>query len=154
MLMIQAIHQHFKEDPYRFEECAAELWRMSAGNSVVELQVTRRSRDGGCDAIGKYALRPSGDRVMIDFAIEAKCYAPGGKSVGVREMARLISRLRHRQFGVMVTTSCVDEQTYKEIREDGHPIVVLSARDIHETLIKSGITTLALTEEWLQRFFA
>ncbi|MCP1762460.1 O-acetyl-ADP-ribose deacetylase (regulator of RNase III) [Bradyrhizobium japonicum] len=36
--------------------------------------------------------------------LEAKCYG-SGNSVGVREMSRLISRLRHRQFGVLVTTS-------------------------------------------------
>jgi hypothetical protein len=33
---------------------------------------------------------------------------------GVREMSRLISRLRHRQFGVLVTTSYVDNQAYRE----------------------------------------
>jgi len=45
-------------------------------------------------------------------------------------MSRLISRLRHRQFGVLVTTSYVDSQAYREIKEDQHPIVVIAAADI------------------------
>ena len=54
--------------------------------------------------------------------------------VGVRETSRLISRLRHRQFGVLVTTSHLDTQAYQEIREDGHPVVVLAGRDIADIL--------------------
>lgn len=60
---------------------------------------------------------PAADPVAVEFALEAKCYAPG-HGVGVRETSRLISRLRHRQFGVLVTTSHLDRQAYKEIRED------------------------------------
>jgi hypothetical protein len=44
------------------------------------------------------------DRISLDFALEAKCYAPEN-GVGVKELSRLISRLRHRQFGILVTTS-------------------------------------------------
>jgi hypothetical protein len=40
--------------------------------------------------------------VKIDFALEAKCNAETN-SVGVREVSRLISRLRHRNFDVFVT---------------------------------------------------
>lgn len=78
--------------------------------------------------------------ITIDFALEAKCYATSN-SVGVREMSRLISRLRHRQFGILVTTSYVDRQAYREIKEDRHPIIIVSARDIVAILKKSGIGT-------------
>ena len=71
-------------------------------------------------------------------------------------MSRLISRLRHREFGVMVTTSAVDKQAYEEIRTDGHPIVVMSGRDITDTLIENGISTkaqcLAWIESWMTHF--
>jgi Restriction endonuclease len=43
-----------------------------------------------------------------------------GNSVGVKELARLISRIKHREFGVLVTTSYVNEQAYREVRDDGH----------------------------------
>jgi hypothetical protein len=56
--------------------------------------------------------------VKVDFALEAKCYNPSDtRGVGVKETARLISRLLHRQFGVLVTTAFVGETAYKEIRQ-------------------------------------
>jgi Restriction endonuclease len=63
------------------------------------------------------------DPVYAEFSLEAKCYQPGfdGKvvnTIGVREVSRLISRIRHRQFGVLVTTSVVAPQAYEEVRED------------------------------------
>jgi hypothetical protein len=55
--------------------------------------------------------------------MEAKCYSPN-HSVGVHEMSRLISRIKHRQFGALVTTSYVNNQAYKEVKEDQHPILI------------------------------
>ena len=73
--------------------------------------------------------------------MEAKCYAPTSP-VGVRELSRLISRLRHRQFGIMVTTSFVHDQAYREIKEDAHPIIVVSGVDIVWLLRTHGLGTL------------
>ena len=75
-------------------------------------------------------------------------------SVGVREMSRLISRLRHRQFGILVTTSYVDVQAYREIKEDGHPIVVISGGDIADLLKLNGHSTAEAVTLWLQSEFA
>ena len=68
-------------------------------------------------------------------------------------MSRLISRLRHRQFGVLVTTSCVDLQAYKEIKEDQHPIVIIAARDMAELLRESGLGTADAVRRWLHEEF-
>lgn len=87
--------------------------------SVDRIDVTRPWRDGGRDAVGDYLLDPSSDPVAVEFALEAMCYGQAN-GVGVREASRLISRLWHRQFGVLVTTSHLDAQAYREIREDGH----------------------------------
>ena len=75
--------------------------------------------------------------------------------VGVRDMSRLISRLRHRQFGVLVTTTWVNLQAYKEIKEDQHPIVVVSAADIVELLRREGGkgSALATVAAWLAEEF-
>jgi len=54
--------------------------------------------------IKAHLLGPASDPVAVEFALEAKCYA-ANHGVGVRETSRLIFRLRHRQFGVLVTTS-------------------------------------------------
>ena len=51
--------------------------------------VTRPS--GGRDAIGTYRVGQLADRISLDFALEAKCYAPEN-GVGVKELSRLISQ--------------------------------------------------------------
>jgi len=137
--LLELVHVHFKDRPHGFEQFAADIWRMSQPN-VDKVDVTRPWRDGGRDAVGDYLLGPKSDPVAVEFALEAKCYAPGN-GVGVRETSRLISRLRHRQFGVLVTTAHVDAQAYKEIRDDGHPVVILAGRDVTDILKDKGIDT-------------
>jgi hypothetical protein len=152
--LLALVCDHFARNPYGFEQFAADLWAASERN-VDKIDVTRPWRDGGRDAIGDYLIGPPTDPVAVEFALEAKCYAPGN-SVGVRETSRLISRLRHRQFGVLVTTSHVDAQAYREIREDGHPVVILAGRDVVEMLKGSGLDTVTalrrhLCEKYPQR---
>lgn len=64
-------------------------------------------------------------------------------------MSRLISRIKYRQFGVMVTTNVVDSQAYKEVVEDGHPILILAAADIARILIEGGVTPENV-DSWLE----
>ncbi|MBZ5625898.1 MAG: restriction endonuclease [Acidobacteriia bacterium] len=99
--LVRCIYDYFKENPYGFEHCAARLAGLMDPNIKIET-VTRPSVDGGRDAIGTYRVGPLADRISLDFALEAKCYAPEN-GVGVKELSRLISRLRHRQFGILVT---------------------------------------------------
>lgn len=61
-------------------------------------------------------------------------------------MSRLISRIRYRQFGVLITTSYVDSQAYQEVVEDGHPILVVSATDIARILKVNSITSEDIDE--------
>jgi hypothetical protein len=152
--VIRVVHQYFNKvltDPVRFEECAVALWRLAAA-STGEVELTRPWRDGGRDAVGSYLLGPPADRIAVEFALEAKCYAIG-HAVGVKETSRLISRLRFRQFGVFVTTSYFHQQAYKEIRQDQHPVVLICARDIVDLLARIGVTTGRDTSSWLQSQF-
>jgi hypothetical protein len=149
--LIALVHSHFASNPYGFEQFAADLWAASERN-VDKVDVTRPWRDGGRDAVGDYLIGPPSDPVAVEFALEAKCYALGN-SVGVRATSRLISRLRHRQFGVLVTTSHVDTQAYREIRDDGHPVVILAGRDLVEMLKRSGYDTpTALGKHLLEKY--
>nr|WP_273864931.1 restriction endonuclease [Pseudomonas sp. B3G-3] len=145
------MNEHFKKAPFAFEACAAHIVRLCLPNTV-ELDLTRPYRDGGRDGIGKLRIGRQEASVLVDFAIEAKCYSPKN-SVGVREMSRLISRLRHRQFGVLITTSWVNTQAYKEVVEDGHPVMILSGRDIIELLEAAGLHSYSAVTEWLQSSF-
>jgi hypothetical protein len=134
------VHHHFSSNPVAFENFAAELWVRSDPH-VAAVEVTRPSRDGGRDAIGEYRLGPGVDPVRLHFALEAKCYDPDGGGIGVKMVSRLISRIKHREFGVFVTTAHIGDQPYREVREDGHPIVFLVARDMVEILKKMGLAT-------------
>lgn len=150
-MIVEAICLHFKGRPHAFEYCAAALARMMIPD-IASLDVTRPSRDGGRDAIGQLRVGTGPSGILVDFALEAKCYTPP-TAVGVKDMSRLISRLRHRQFGVIVTTSCVDLQAYKEIKEDGHPILVIAAQDIVELLRRNGRGSLDAVRSWLNEEF-
>lgn len=68
-------------------------------------------------------------------------------------ISRLISRIRHRQFGVLVTTSTVRRQAYQEVREDRHPIIFISGKDIAEILIKAGYNTQKSVNDFLNSEF-
>jgi len=148
--IVSSVFSKFKDEPVRFERCAGRICEMLL-EKVTHIEVTRPSRDGGRDAVGKYLVGTSANGVEVEFALEAKCYS-AEHSVGVRELSRLISRLRHRQFGVLVTTSYVGTQAYQEIKDDKHPIVIVSGRDIAEILEKNGLAGKVELTSWLSQF--
>ncbi|MEU0646144.1 restriction endonuclease [Streptomyces umbrinus] len=149
--ILEAIREHFRGRESDFESCAVAIWRLIAPRTGA-CDVTRPSRDGGRDAIGQYILGPTANTVTIDFALEAKCYA-ATNSVGVREVSRLISRIRHRNFGVLVTTSYFHKQVQEEVHEDGHPIALICGRDIVDVLRQHGHTTVGAVQKWLEQSF-
>ncbi|MFE1937536.1 restriction endonuclease [Streptomyces sp. NPDC059474] len=149
--MLEEIRQYFHGRESDFEACAVAIWRLIAP-ATGAVDVTRPSRDGGRDAVGAYVLGPPASPISIDFALEAKCYGPGN-GVGVREVSRLISRIRHRNFGVLVTTSHFNQQVQSEIHEDGHPIALVCGRDIVDALRQHGRTTVSAVRGWLQQGF-
>lgn len=155
--LLGVVYDHFKEAPIAFEAFAARIFQMHDQRVIID-EITRASVDGGRDAVGRYLLGLSDDPVYAEFSLEAKCYRPassgeGASTVGVREVSRLISRIKHRQFGVLVTTSVVGRQAYEEVREDKHPIIFLSGKDIADILTSNGFNTRELLSALLQREF-
>ncbi|MEU5886840.1 restriction endonuclease [Streptomyces sp. NPDC047461] len=149
--ILDAIRSHFHGREHDFEACAVAIWRLVAPRTGA-CDLTRPSRDGGRDAVGQYILGPAAATITIDFALEAKCYA-ATNSVGVREVSRLISRLRHRNFGVLVTTSYFHKQVQDEVHEDGHPIALVCGKDIVDVLRQHGHTTVGAVQHWLEQSF-
>ena len=145
--IIRAIHSYFEKYPHNFESCAAAIAMMMLPD-ITSLDLTRPSRDGGRDATGKMRIGYGAASILVDFALEAKCYGPN-HGVGVREISRLISRLRHRQFGILVTTSYLDVYAYKEIKEDQHPVIVIAASDIVELLFRNGYQNATAVSNWV-----
>jgi hypothetical protein len=151
MAILKGVYNYFSANSYGFEKCAAELAKLMDRN-VVSYDLTRPWVDGGRDAIGKYRIGMGENSIDVEFALEAKCYGLKN-AVGVKETSRLISRLRHRQFGIFVTTSYVHRQAYKEIKEDRHPVIIISASDIVKILKRAGYSTESAAIRWLKANF-
>ena len=155
--MLQSLHDYFieKDRGYSFEQFACALVEQLDEN-VVSVDVTRPFKDGGIDGIGKYRLFGTGTHsVLVDFYLQAKCYDPYSRSVRTKDTSRLISRIKNRQFGIMVTTSFVDQQAYQELLDDGHPVVLVTGRIIIDILFdRFEIRSVKALTDWLEREFS
>lgn len=151
MEMLKCLQQYFysKDRGYSFEKFAADLTQYM-DSSVVDINVTRPYKDGGLDAEGRYRIFQNVENtVYVEFYLQAKCYKPTN-AVVVSDTARLISRIKDRQFGIMFTTSYVAIQAYEEILKDGHPIVIINGKNIIEYIFNElEIRTVLDLEKWL-----
>lgn len=145
--ILSLVHNTYSGDPFAFEAAAVEIARLVMPD-ITGCDVTRPWRDGGRDAVGMYRIGTGRSSIEVEFALEAKCYDPKGKGVGVRELSRLLSRLRHRQFGILITTSYLAPQAYTELQQDKHPVVIISGMDLVRTL-KRRVGSFELINKWL-----
>jgi hypothetical protein len=120
-----------------FEFAAAALVQLMDPR-FVELVVTPAVKDGGRDVVGRYRVGHDLHQVMLNACVEAKHWNPMS-AIGVKPMMRLVSRLKHRDVGVFVTTSFFDAQVQEELIEDRHPVLLVSGGDIARLLIQKEI---------------
>ena len=147
--ILSEVYEYFKGYDHLFEGFAGEIYEMSERKARIDA-VTRASADGGRDAYGRLFVGIPEDQIEMDFSLEAKCWRIDS-GCGVKFTSRLISRIRHRQFGVFVTTSYVAKQAYEEIRTDSHPIIIISGGDIAKILILTGLNSPSSVREFLER---
>ena len=151
--MLKYLQKYFieKDRGYSFEQFAADLTRY-IDNSIADINVTRPFKDGGFDAEGRYKIFSNVENIVyVDFYLQAKCYNPETTSIGVKDTARLISRIKDRQFGIMFTTSYISKQAYEEILNDGHPIVFINGKNIIDFIYSElEIRSLEKLMEWLK----
>lgn len=122
-----------KDRGYSFEKFSVDIIKEMNSN-IKKIEITRPYKDGGFDAKGKYTIfKNTENSVDIDFYVQAKCYSIN-HSIGVADTARLISRIKNKQFGILFTTSYIANQAYNEIIEDGQPVVIINGRNIIEFL--------------------
>lgn len=145
--ILSILYEKYHKNPFDFESAAVQIARLFMPD-IGPCEITRPWRDGGRDAVGTYRIGIGRSSIEVEFALEAKCYDPKGKGVGVRELSRLLSRLRHRQFGILVTTSYLASQAYTELKEDKHPVVIISGRDI-VGILKNKIGSLDMISKWI-----
>ena len=155
--MLQTLHDYFIEldRGYSFERFACDIVQKLDRN-VVTIEVTRPFKDGGIDGIGKYKVFDKRTHsILVDFYLQAKCYKPFSSSVDVNDTARLISRIKDRQFGIMVTTSYVSKQAYEELLEDEHPIVLITGKDIIDYIFDAEeIQSVNALKTWLVKNYS
>ena len=150
LCILEAILETVKDNPFDFEFIAAEIFKMVEPR-VFDIEITRKTADGGRDAFGRIRLGGDdgeSDGIFVEFALEAKAFSVNN-GVGVKETSRLISRLRHRQVGVLITTSYLANQAYKELRVDNHPVIIISGGDICKILKRRGLSSRALILDWV-----
>jgi hypothetical protein len=148
MQILNIIYDYFKDCDRGFEHMAKRVVELM-DKGYQDIDLTQYGPDGGRDAVGKYTLGHIGDSIKLTFAVEAKCWDPNGSGVGFKETSRLISRLRHREFGIFVTTSYLRKNAYEEIRDDMHPVIVIAGLDLVRILGESGYTTAEDVHKWL-----
>lgn len=148
--ILRIIQERFGEKDYvGFEKLSAILMLLMDSN-YRNVYLTRPKKDGGRDAVAEYVIKTPGDELIVECAMEAKCYDPdSSKGVGVRETSRLISRIRNRQFGVLITTSHINKQAYQEVKDDGHPILFITGKDIVDLLREKENITSDTIDQWL-----
>ncbi len=131
-----------------FEYAAAELVKLM-DERFIELEVTPQSRDGGRDVIGLYRVGHDEHQLRLSVFVEAKRWSPD-HGVGVKPVSRLISRIKHRDLGVFITTSYFDSQVQKELIDDNHPVLLVSGGDIARLLTTKGIGRNQL-KDWINQ---
>ena len=155
MAMLDYLQKHFIsiDGGFSFEHFAVKILQMMYP-SIVDRHVTRKYDDGGIDAIGRYQVfKSEQNAICLDFYVQAKCYRTTN-SVDTKDTARLISRIKGKDFGIMFTTSYIARQAYNEIIEDKHPIGFVTGGDIIQFLSKRlQIRDKAELAEWLEREF-
>tara|TARA_B100001248_G_scaffold253945_1_gene231753 strand:- start:287 stop:1477 length:1191 start_codon:yes stop_codon:yes gene_type:complete len=146
--LLHTLNKHFgsiKNGDYYFEKFVNYILSKYWDKNVVSIENTRFSQDGGIDGIGQYRIGIQPKTKNVQFYVQSKRYT--NSSVGVRDVARLISRIRYRQFGVMVTTSYVNKQALKEVQDDEHPIIFISAIDLIRILQMANIGSVKALKE-------
>lgn len=151
MKMLELIHDFFieKDHGYGFELFAADMTQYM-DSAVIDVTVTRPYKDGGIDAEGRYKIFNNAENVVyVDFYLQAKCYS-FSNAIGVKDTSRLISRIKNRQFGIMFTTSYVHKQAYEELLNDGHPVVLITGRNIIDYIYNElEIRNIEKLKSWL-----
>lgn len=131
-----------------FEFICKDILYMLDGN-FYGLEVTRASRDGGMDITGFYRIGHDAHHLSLRCFGEAKKWIAG---IGVKPVARLVSRIKHREFGIFITTSFFNTQVQQELIDDRHPVLLLSGGDIARLILNKklgGSYNAAALQQWL-----
>jgi len=155
--MLLKLYRYFCAEPYLFLHFAAQLYARSDAR-IIPKRVHRMAPDNYNTITGKYRLGIDGSPAFLEFIIAAKCYNPGGgnrkrKSVGEKDIKKLLSRLKNQQFAVLVTTSVVTPEAHEAIQNQNYPVVCIAGTDIITILHSIQIRSVNQLNQWLEDHF-
>ena len=111
----------------------------------------QRFRDLGCNW---YAWLPREQRAMLsDCACNDKPPSFTIEPASIEIHDKIHSSVTFRLCGELPNGRWVDLQAYKEIKEDEHPIIVVSAADIADLLRRNGKGSAGVVAAWLAEEF-
>ncbi|MFE6530139.1 restriction endonuclease [Streptomyces rochei] len=128
----QGLLEQLREcDPIVFEHIVAQLL-IAIGYE--EMQVTKRSNDGGVDVHAIFSARGV---TRVSTAIQVKRWR---KPVGRPEVQRLRGSLKSTQQGVIVTTSHFAKPAIEDAaREDGNPVHLIDGNLLADLMAEHGL---------------
>ena len=133
-LSVELMEKLHTVDPYRFEEIVAELLaRMGYG----ELMVTKKSNDGGIDAV------VNEDKLGLDkIFVQVKRYAENNKipEKYVRDFLGALSTHKISK-GIFVTTSTFDNKAIVAAKNSDKKIRLIDKDELTELMIKYEVGT-------------
>jgi len=156
--MLLKLYRYFASKPYQFLQFAYEIFAMTDPRISLD-RIRRAAPDNTYTIVGNYRMGLDADPVQLGFVLESKCYNPGTgtrkrRSIGNKEIVKLLSRLKHRQFGVLVTTSVVAPQIYADVKKQNRPIVCITGSDMIDILRSIRIDSVKKLGHWLRDHYA
>lgn len=154
--MLLKLYRYFYADAYTFLHFAAQLYARS--DPRIKLGRVRRVAPDHYNIITAQYRLGIENNIYLSFAIDAKCYNPGTgnrkrKSVGEKDIEKLLSRLERHHFAVLVTTSVVTPEAHEAILNQNYPVVCIAGMDIVRILRSIQIRTVKQLTEWLEDYF-
>lgn len=121
---------------FEFEGLAKEITRLIIGDACHDGWVTKSSGDGGYDFVLRVDVGTKGISQVRQVVLgQAKCYGPNNQVTG-EAVDRVIARLKRGWIAAFVTTSYFSDATQREILEDEYPIMLISGKQVAQTVRK------------------
>lgn len=155
--MLGETHRFFEARRHSFEGLASFVAQRVLGERCLRGWVTVRSGDGGVDFVSRLDVGSGFGQSSAVILGQAKCVAPTA-SIGGRDLARLVARLRRGWIGVFVTTGVFSDRAQHELIEDDYPVVLVDGKRLVQELVGamsvegiSLVDLLSRESDWYER---
>ncbi len=121
---------------FEFEGLAKEITRLIIGDACHDGWVTKSSGDGGYDFVLRVDIGTKGISQVRQVVLgQAKCYRRDQRITG-EAVDRVVARLKRGWIAAFVTTSFFSDPAQREILEDDYPIMLISGKQVAQTVRK------------------